>query len=90
MGFSVNPLSVLPVFAFLGYLPDVYFGIEVCGEGFAMIAGVAVNYIEVVYLAEVMFRGMCCKDTGDTRVKAAAKYRRDAGFAEALMICPLP
>ncbi len=67
-----NPFAVLPVASVLGDFTDVYFGVEVGGEGFAVVAGVAVDDVKVLGLAEVVFHGVGSKYAGHTRVESAA------------------
>ena len=49
---DLDPLARLPVLAPLGDLTEVDLGIEVRGEGLAMVAGVAVDDVDGVDLVE--------------------------------------
>ena len=62
MWFCKDPLTVFPVFSLLGYLPDVDFRIEVCSKRFPMVSGVAINYVKIMQLIEMMFGSIGCKD----------------------------
>ncbi len=85
-----HPLAVLPVAAVLGYLADVYLGVEVGGECFAVVAGVAVNDVEVFHLLEIVLGGVGGEYGRHSGVKAAAQYSGEAGVLEALAVGPLP
>ena len=80
-GFGFNPLAVFPIETLLGNFANVDFGIEVGGKGLVVIAGVAVDNIEILYLVEVMFGRIGGIDTGNTRVETAAKNGGEAGFS---------
>ena len=84
------PLAVLPVAAALGDFADVDFGVEVGGEGLAVVAGVAVDDVEILHLAEVVLGGIGRKHTADAGVEAAAEDGGEAGLLEALAVGPLP
>ena len=85
-----HPLAVLVIAALLGHLADVDLGIEVRGEGHAVVAGIAVHDVEVVDLVEVVLGGISREDGRDTRVETAAEDGREAGGLEAVLIGPLP
>ena len=53
-----HPFAVLIVAAVLGDFSDIDFRIEICGESFAMVASVAVDYIEILHVGEVVFGGV--------------------------------
>ena len=88
--FRLDVLAVLPVEALLGYLADVDFGVEVRGEGFVVVASVAVHDVEVLHLVEVMFAGIGCEDAGHARVEATAQNGAETSFLEAFAVSPLP
>ena len=69
---SLNPFAVLPEAAFLGDFPDVDFRVEVCGESLVVVAGVAVDNVEVLNFVEMVFGGISRVNTTDTRVETAA------------------
>ena len=54
MRLGVDPFSVLPVFAFLGNLANIDLGIEIGCKGFAMVAGIAINNIEIMKFIKVV------------------------------------
>ena len=84
------PFAAFPILALLGYFAYVDFGVEVRGKCFAVIACIAIDYIEVVHLVEVVFGGVCGEDRCYTRVEAAAEYGCKPRTAELILICPLP
>ena len=55
-----------------------------------VVAGVAIDDIEVLYFVEVVLGGIGGEDAGHTRVKAAAEDGRQAGLLKALAVGPLP
>jgi len=55
-----------------------------------MVAGVAVDDIEVMDFVEMVFGGIGGKDAGDAGIKAAPENGGDACFPEALLVSPLP
>ena len=85
-----DPLAVLVVAALLGHLADIDLGIEVRSEGHAVVAGIAVDNIEVVDLVEMVFGGIGSEDGRHARVEAAAEDGRKARSLEAVLIGPLP
>ena len=85
-----DPLAVFVVTAVLGDFADVDFGVEVGGEGFAMVAGVAVHDVEVVHLAEVVLGGVGGEYARHAGVEAAAEDGGEAGLFEAFAVGPLP
>ena len=88
--FCLHPFAVFPVESLLGYLADVYLGIEVRGERLVVVAGIAIYYVKVLYLLEVVLRGVGGKDACHPGVEAAAKNGSETGFLETLAVCPLP
>ena len=66
-----DPFAVVPVFTSLRHLTNVDLGIEVCGKRLAVVTCIAVDYIQVMDLTEVMFGSMGSKDAGDARIKPA-------------------
>ncbi len=90
VGFCFHPLSVFPVFSFLGYLADVDLGIEVGGKCFAVVTRIAVYNVEIVYLIEMMFGGIRSKDACHTRVEATSQYGGETSLFEFLPVSPLP
>ena len=85
-----DPGAVFPEFAFLGYFPDVDLGIEICGKFPPVVARIAVDYIQIIDLIELMFEGMCGKYARHARVKTATQQRHDAGFPVPVAVGPLP
>lgn len=86
----LDPVAVLPVAAVGRNLADVDLGIEVRRERVAVVAGVAVEDVDVVDLVEVVLERVGGKDARDARVKAGTQERRDAGLLVALAVGPLP
>ena len=85
-----HPFAVLVVAALLRHLADIDFGVEVRGEGHAMVAGIAVHDIEVVDFVEMMLGGVGSEDGRYARVETAAEDGRQSGSLEAVLIGPLP
>ena len=67
-----DPLSVLVVTALLGHLADVDLGVEVRGEGHTVVAGVAIDDVEVVDFVEMVLGGIGREDGRNARVETAA------------------
>ena len=57
-GFSLDPFAVLDVASLSGDLADIYLGVEVGSEGIAVVAAVAVENVDVVYLVELVLHGI--------------------------------
>ena len=62
VGLGDDPLAVLVVTTLLGDLADIDFGIEIGGESHAVVAGVAVDDVEVMYLVEMVLGGIGRED----------------------------
>ena len=67
-----DPLSVLVVTALLGHLADVDLGVEVRGEGHTVVAGIAIDDVEVVDFVEMVLGGIGREDGRNARVETAA------------------
>jgi hypothetical protein len=89
-GLGLDPLAVFPVAAVGGDFAEVDLGVEVGGEGFAVVAGVAVDDVEGVDFGEVVFEGVGGVDVGDAGIEAAAEEGGESGGFEALLVGPLP
>ena len=87
---SLYPLSILIIESLLRDLADVDFRIEVGGEGLVMVAGIAVDDVQVVYLVEMVLGGIGRVDARNARVEATAEDSRQAGLLEAVLVGPLP
>ena len=72
-GVGFHPLAVLPVAAALRDLADVDLRIEVGGKGLAMVAGIAVDDVQLVDLIEMVLLGPGAEDVGDAGIKAGAE-----------------
>ncbi len=55
-----------------------------------MVAGIAVDDIEIFHLAEIMFGRVCREYSGHARIKPAAEYGCQPGLLKLLAIGPLP
>ncbi len=86
----LDPLAVFVVAALLGDLADVDLGVEVGGEGLVVVARVAIHYVEVVYLVEMVLGRVCREDARHSRVETASENRREARILETLLVGPLP
>jgi len=69
---GVHPLAIFPVAAFLGYLTDVDFGVEVGGKSLAITARIGVDDVEVMDLIEEMLGGVGGEYARNARVKTTA------------------
>ncbi len=88
--FGFDPLAIFPVASVGGDFAQVDLRIEIGGEGFAVVARVAVDDVEGVDAAEVMFEGVGGVDVGDPGIKAATEKGGESGGFEALLVSPLP
>ncbi len=87
---GLHPFAVFPVKSLLRNLADVDFGVEVGGESLVVVAGVAVYYVEILYLVEVVLRGVGGEHARHARVEAAAQDCREARVLKAFLVSPLP
>ena len=87
---GLHPFAVFPIEALLGDLADVDLGVEVGGEGLVVVAGVAVDDVEILYFLEVMLGGIGRIDRGDTRIETTAEDGCQASLLEAFTVGPLP
>ena len=85
-----HPFAVEPVAPVLGDFADVYLRVEVCCEGFSVVAGVAVNYVEGLHGREVVLGGIGGEHARYPRVESASEDSCQPGFLEALAVGPLP
>ena len=88
--FCLHPFAVLPVKSFLGNFADVDFGVEVCGESLVVVTCVAIYYVEILNLVEVMLGSVSSEYTCYTRVKPASEDGAESCLLETLAISPLP
>ena len=84
------PVAVLPVAAGGGHLAQIDLGVEVGGEGVAMVAAVAVQNVDSVNGIELMLFGVGTVSLRHARVKAAAQQGGQTGFLELFGVSPLP
>ena len=89
-GGDLDPVAVLPVAAGSGNLPQVYLGVEVGGEGVAVVAAVAVQNVNGVDLVELVLFGVGAVGLGDAGIKTAAKQRGETGLFKLFPVGPLP
>lgn len=90
VGFGFYPLAVFPVAAFLRDLADVDFRVEVGGEGFAMVACIGIDDVEVMDFIEEVLGGAGGEDARHAGVETAAEDGEQPFFAEPLLVGPLP
>ncbi len=83
------PLALFPVAPLRGDLADVDLGVEVGGEGVAVVAAVGVQDVDVVDLVEQVLLRVGAVDVGHARVEAAAQGGHVAGLPVALLEGPL-
>jgi len=88
IGFA--PLAVLPVAALGGHFADVDLRVEIGGEGLAVVAGVAIDDVQLADAVELVLAQPGGEDIGDARIEAAAEQRHQPPFAKPLLVRPLP
>ena len=86
----LDPFSVLVILTFLGYFPDIDFGIEIGSECHTMITGIAIDNIEILHLFEIMFRRIGRINPAHTRIESATENSRQPGLLKTFPISPLP
>ena len=84
------PVAVLPVAAGGGHLAQIDLGVEVGGEGVAVVTAVAVQNVDGVNGIKLVLFGVGAVCLGHTRVKAAAQQGSQTGFLELFGVGPLP
>src|SRR5680860_1425139 len=89
MWFCFHPLPVFPVFAILGNLADINFGIKISSKRFSMVAAVAVNNVEIMHFIEMVLRGISCVNAGHPRIEPATQHSHYSFFFETVVVCPL-
>ena len=87
---GLYPVAVLPIAALRADLADVYLRIEVGRKRIAVVSGVAVEDIYIVYLVELMLQGIRREHARNARVKAAAQQCGESRLLKAVTVCPLP
>src|SRR5690606_3406914 len=85
-----DEFAVFPVAAVGGDFADVDLGVEVGGEGVAVVAAVDVDDVEGVDLVEVVLGDPGGEDVGGAGVEAGAEQGHEARLLEALPVGPLP
>ena len=89
-GGDLHPVAVLPVGTGGRHLPQVHLGVEVGGEGVAVVAAVAVQNVNGVDGIKLVLLGVGAVGLGHARVKAAAQQGGEAGLLKLLPVGPLP
>ena len=84
------PLAVFIITSVLGNFADIDFRIEVGGECFMMISGIAVYDVQILYFVKMMFGGVCSIDAANSRVENATEDGGQSGILEEFLIGPLP
>jgi hypothetical protein len=88
---NLDPLAILPIAPVLRHFAQIDFRIEVRRERFAMVAGIAVDNVDIFDLVEQAFLlGIGAIDVGAARIEAATENGGQARFLEAVLIGPLP
>ena len=87
---GLDPLAVLNVRAFSGDLTNVYLRIEISRKRIAVVAAVAVENVDIVYLVKVVLLSVCTENACNTGVKARTEQRCYACLFKALSVSPLP
>ena len=89
-GRDLHPVAVLPVAAGGRHLAQIDLGVEVGGEGVAVVTAVAVQNVDRVNGIELMLFGVGTVGLGHTRVEAAAQQGGQTSFLELFGVSPLP
>ena len=84
------PLSVFIITSVLGDFTDIDFRVKVRSECLVMVAGVAVDDIQILDFIEMMFRCISCIYSRYTRIESASQDSRQTRFFETVFIGPLP
>ena len=82
--------SVFPVAAGGRHLADVDFRVEIGGEGLAVVAAVDVDDVQRVDFIKMVLERPGREDVGHTRIKSGAEQGEEPGFAEFVLVRPLP
>ena len=85
-GGGLDETPVLPVAAGRGDFANVDLGVEIRGEGLAVIATVDVDDVELVNLIEVVLGGPGGEDIGDSRVEPGAEDAKAFVRCDALIL----
>ncbi|OQC34801.1 MAG: hypothetical protein BWX65_00079 [Bacteroidetes bacterium ADurb.Bin057] len=84
------PFSVQKIASFLSDFANIYFGIEIGGKSFMVIARIAIYNIQFMNFVEMVFCCISRKNVCYTRVKTATEYGCQTGFFKTILISPLP
>ena len=71
-----DPFAVFVITSFLRYFADIDFGVEIGGEGHAVVSGVAVHDVEVVDLVEMVLGGIGGEDRRHARIVSPFSRKR--------------
>ena len=69
---------------------DFDFWVKIGSKSFAVIASIAIDYIKVVHLIEVVFGCISRKHRGYSRVESATEYGSKPCLTESVLVSPLP
>ena len=89
-GIGLHPFAAFPVTAAGGHFADVDLGVEVGGEGLAVVTGVAVDDVQHMHFVQLVLHDPGREDVGDAGVETGAQQGGEAGLLEALLVGPLP
>ena len=85
-----HPVSVFPVRARSGHLPEIDLRIKVCSERISVVTAIAVQNINGINLVKKMFLRIGTEYLRHSRIKTGTKEGRKSRFLKLLFICPLP
>src|SRR3546814_1260544 len=85
-----HPIAIFPPPGDSCYLTDVDLRIEIGREMLAMIAAIAIQYVERVDPVQIVLFKIGREHAGNAGIEAGTQQRHQAGVLEAIMICPLP
>ena len=89
-GFCLHPVSVFPVGTFRGNLPDIDLRVEICGKRITVVACIAVQNIDIIYLIKVVLQGISRKHARNSRIETASQQSRKTGLLVFFPVGPLP
>ena len=87
---NLNPVPVFPIAARRRHFPQVNLGIKIGRKCISMVAAVAVENVNGLYLVKFMLERIGAVCLRHTRIKTRTEQCRDAGFLKFFPVCPLP
>ncbi len=85
-----HPVTIFPIAAFCRNFADINFGIKVSRKRIAVIAGIAVQNINIVNFIKLMLESIGRKNAGDAGIKSTAQKSGNSGIFKFFAVGPLP